>query len=575
VGAGRFIDGGIVGTPARMTITAMLSGGGRSESSATVQGPLDSLPVLVDRLTAQLLANESGSGEPRLAALSTLPALRAYLDGRRAYRQGRWSEAIRQFDGAIGVDTTFALAAMGLAKAWGWYSVGAQEGHRAIRLAWLSRDRLSRTDRAELEALTGPRYPAPSTQAEILVAKEHLVGIARGSAEAWFGLGDHYYHWGRALGITDAWGRATAAFERAVEIDSGFAAPLQHLAAMASANGDTAAVRRFGTLALAVDSTAGEAEEVRWFMAAARGESAGLASVRARLERAERLPFILALAQEQGVGLDQAERASTALRALPSRSEEQPLVEETLRTFALNRGRPKTALEFTAAPAHRVLEALYGNGDTVAAAAAARFLAPLADAPLARDPTARAQQYRRMCVVEQWRLAHGDRSRATGTIRRMQSAAAAGDSAETVALTTYCASLLEAWLAVARATPEAGAALARLDSVMLAWPSLAVGDQQLIATNLVIARLREARGDLQGALAALRRRLYGGFFPRYLSTYLREEGRLAALTGDRQGAIRAYRHYLALRSDPELALRPEADRVRAELALLVGEARAR
>ena len=39
-------------------------------------------------------------------------------------------------------------------------------------------------------------------------------------------------------------------------------------------------------------------------------------------------------------------------------------------------------------------------------------------------------------------------------------------------------------------------------------------------------------------------------FPHYVK-YLREEGRLAALTGDRQGAIRAYRHYLALRGDAE------------------------
>ena len=52
---------------------------------------------------------------------------------------------------------------------------------------------------------------------------------------------------------------------------------------------------------------------------------------------------------------------------------------------------------------------------------------------------------------------------------------------------------------------------------------------------------------------------------------IREEGRVAALTGDRAGAVRAYEHYLALRSDPEPALRPEVERVRAELARLVGE----
>ena len=56
--------------------------------------------------------------------------------------------------------------------------------------------------------------------------------------------------------------------------------------------------------------------------------------------------------------------------------------------------------------------------------------------------------------------------------------------------------------------------------------------------------------------------------PQLRSTFLREEGRLAAKLGDREAAIRAYRHYLMLRSDPEPEIRPEVERVRAELARL-------
>jgi hypothetical protein len=59
--------------------------------------------------------------------------------------------------------------------------------------------------------------------------------------------------------------------------------------------------------------------------------------------------------------------------------------------------------------------------------------------------------------------------------------------------------------------------------------------------------------------------------PTYLSTFLREEGRLAALTGDTAGAIHAYQHYLALRSNPEPRLRPEVERVRGDLTRLLGE----
>ena len=57
----------------------------------------------------------------------------------------------------------------------------------------------------------------------------------------------------------------------------------------------------------------------------------------------------------------------------------------------------------------------------------------------------------------------------------------------------------------------------------------------------------------------------------YLSTFLYEEGRLSALTGDTAGAIRAYRHYLGLRPNPEPEVNSEVERVRGELAHLVGE----
>ena len=88
--------------------------------------------------------------------------------------------------------------------------------------------------------------------------------------------------------------------------------------------------------------------------------------------------------------------------------------------------------------------------------------------------------------------------------------------------------------------------------------------------NLDLARLRERQGDLRAALTAVRRRSYSYHLSDYLAPHLREEGRLAALTGDSAGAVRAYRHYLALRSDPEPSVRPSVDSVRQELAKLVG-----
>jgi hypothetical protein len=48
-------------------------------------------------------------------------------------------------------------------------------------------------------------------------------------------------------------------------------------------------------------------------------------------------------------------------------------------------------------------------------------------------------------------------------------------------------------------------------------------------------------------------------------------GVMAARTGDQDGAIRAYRHYLALRTDPDPELVPEVERVRAALDELLAE----
>ncbi|MBA2446871.1 MAG: hypothetical protein H0V51_02470 [Chloroflexi bacterium] len=86
--------------------------------------------------------------------------------------------------------------------------------------------------------------------------------------------------------------------------------------------------------------------------------------------------------------------------------------------------------------------------------------------------------------------------------------------------------------------------------------------------NLAVARLLEAHGDVPGALAAVRRRRFD-LMPVFLSTYLREEGRLAALAGDTAGAISAYRHFLTLQAHPEPALQPGVDRIKVELARLL------
>jgi serine/threonine-protein kinase len=95
LGAAKAVQGSIVGSPARLTFTASLAAGGGEDTRVSVEGPLDSLSVLVDRLTAGLLAGVPHAGGA-LAQLTTasLPALRAYLDGQSLYRAGSYREAV-------------------------------------------------------------------------------------------------------------------------------------------------------------------------------------------------------------------------------------------------------------------------------------------------------------------------------------------------------------------------------------------------------------------------------------------------------------------------------------------------
>src|SRR5439155_22671328 len=117
-----------------------------------------------------------------------------------------------------------------------------------------------------------------------------------------------------------------------------------------------------------------------------------------------------------------------------------------------------------------------------------------------------------------------------------------------------CVAAAEAMLAAGRDDASATAALDRLDERMRAVTTARA--LPVTAGNIVAARLYAGRGDPRRALDIIRRR---AGWTELLSTQLRDEGRLAALAGEPAGAIRAYRHYLALRAHPERRLRTDAE----------------
>jgi hypothetical protein len=128
---------------------------------------------------------------------------------------------------------------------------------------------------------------------------------------------------------------------------------------------------------------------------------------------------------------------------------------------------------------------------------------------------------------------------------------------------------IEAMHADVARSPNLRATTARLDSLLRTLDYATTNPGRASFANLVAARLLEKLGDTRGALSAARRRsdAWAQNNP-YLATQLHEQGRLAAIVGEREEAIRAYRHYVALRAHAEPAVKPQVDAVKRELGRL-------
>jgi hypothetical protein len=202
-----------------------------------------------------------------------------------------------------------------------------------------------------------------------------------------------------------------------------------------------------------------------------------------------------------------------------------------------------------------MLAALFDDGERAVGDSSARATAQ----SLARDtigpltPDRWTQTIEAMVSHAQWSLAHGDTAHAVAAIEWLRRNSGNQPRSRGLAV------LPEMMMASRARRPEGAALRAYVDSIALEGCC----DLSPYAM-LALARAYEDAGDEAAALRVIRRGLWL-FPPRATATHRREEGRLAARLGDTTGAIRAYEHYLALRSDPEPGLRAERDRIRAEV----------
>lgn len=583
LGAGRLLTGSVIGNEERLVLTAAVRdvASDRIVSRASVDGTLAQLTDMVDRLVAQILVQEAGESERRLADLTShsLPALRHFLEGQAAHRRGHHDVALDRFTRAVQLDSTFALAGLMSWRTW-TFARGARPG--GLNLAWRHRDRLPEQDREYLVAILGPHHPRPSTGAELLAAREELVRRQPNSPEAWFALGDWLAHFGSLQGLPDstALGRAADAFDRALGLDSAYLPALQHHFEIAVIRGDAAQALQHGGRFLEGESGGLDAAVISNLTAyLSRGRTA-LPEIVARADTADgavlRSTLMLAHVGPQGSAL----RDTLADHLWNGARREPELLRATGRILYLiahDRGRPHEAARIDAALlraggldsvrhiATSLRDALWWSGDREAADRAASLLRDMVESEaVSADADSAAEA---LCALGQWRLARGDRSVASSIIERWEREL--GDDAGAAA---GCLELLRGWRSIEVSdSAEADDSVARFRT-LLSGGHL---DGRLLQEGfLILARVLEARGESAEALRALSRQPLYFPTPRYRSTFLRERGRLATAVGDTSVAVDAYSCYLAMRTQPEPSVESEVSHVREELAKLVDSASA-
>jgi serine/threonine-protein kinase len=576
LGAGRLLQGEViaVGGSEAVTLSAELLAvpGGRRRASARATGAPQAIAALVDSVVNALLALDAGDDAQRANSLAAIPypALEVYLRGQRAYRHGDYGAASESFEHALRTDSSFVLAGLMLGRTAGWV-LDRRTSRIAERVVRQYRDRLGRNDRVLADA----SYPdsVHTSCAERLAAYRRATELAPDLPEAWYSLGDQTFHCGGAVyGDVGAMRRARDAFGRALALDPGFSPAREHAGDLLVVSNDTAGARRADEAA-ARDSTNLFAGARAFFAARSDAERRAVLD---RLAVEGPRPFSsLSLVYRIILGTGREMRwVDTVERRLARSTAGAPDAGALGGAYfeyeaLMIRGRPQAAARAApqVADANALLDALLWDGDAQRAAQAFATTAPVVDAGVPADSTARRRWLHAAFDVTLWRLANGDTTRVGAAVAGLQrlvlDARADRGERDRVLL------VLAAQRAAVTQAPDAAARLASLDSMLALGPD---GLRPGRVGTLVAARLFERAGNLARAERALARwppvpwdfALTAALF----TTSVRERGRLAERLGRPVDALRFYRHYLGLREHAEPAVRAADAEVRAAVARL-------
>ena len=218
----------------RLNATLVDVSSGRTLQEVELKDASGSMDRLSDSLTLALLRGIGESravGSVRATALraTSLPALKAFLQGEQYFRRLAWDSAMASYRRALEADSGFALAYRRMGTVLGWKVMGGDSlaGVYTLRAAALNhglapRDSLLITAESLTTALFNNSDDTlwRSHRARLFSILNDAVQRYPGDPEAWYLLGDSKLHF-RPVGRTTL-EQELEAFDRAIALDSAY-----------------------------------------------------------------------------------------------------------------------------------------------------------------------------------------------------------------------------------------------------------------------------------------------------------------------------------------------------------------
>lgn len=251
-GARYGLVGSVVSSGADIRLVAEvydLEGTQRSLGEDQVQGSPDSIFGLIDRLSLALLdriLEEEGTSLHTVdlsdITTSSIPGLKAFLEGESLLRRSRFGEAADAYENAVTADSTFALAWFRLAESAAWIeNIGVTQTDvgDTRQKAWALRERLPLRERRLLEVTIAEQVDGRADAAEM--ARE-TANEYPDDPRAWYLLGEALHHLSHQTSPNRD--EREAPFRRAVELDPLFTPAYIHLLDIAFQYADSSGVAR-------------------------------------------------------------------------------------------------------------------------------------------------------------------------------------------------------------------------------------------------------------------------------------------------------------------------------------------